>query len=128
MVDFGGDMYARGGWEIGLENPHNLEEVIGTMTLDDGFFACSSWAKRKWDRHHHLIDPNTGESATEVIATYIEAKSGMVADSYATALAVMPFLQAAEFLYHSDILEWVILASDGRCFQSEGSRVELFRE
>lgn len=55
--------------------------------------------------HHHLIDPKTGESASDVIATYIEARSGMVADSYATALAVMPFLQACELLYHSDILE-----------------------
>jgi FAD:protein FMN transferase len=128
MVDFGGDIYAIGGWEVWLENPHNLEEVIGIITLDDGFFACSSWAKRKWGTHHHLIDPKTWESANEVIATYIEARSGMVADSYATALAVMPFLQAAEFLYRSDILEGVILASDGRCFQSEWSRVRLFQE
>lgn len=65
-------MYGRGGWDIGLESPFASDEVIGTIILDDLFLACSAGTRRKWGSHHHLIDPHTGESAHEVIASYIE--------------------------------------------------------
>jgi thiamine biosynthesis lipoprotein ApbE len=49
IIDFGGDLYANGpDWKIGLENPYNLEEVIGVISLDNLFLACSSGSKRKW--------------------------------------------------------------------------------
>jgi thiamine biosynthesis lipoprotein ApbE len=65
-------MYGRGRWNIGLESPFASDEVIGTIILDDLFLACSAGTKRKWGNHHHLIDPHTGESARDVIASYIE--------------------------------------------------------
>lgn len=83
-------MYGRGGWTVGLESPFASDEVIGTFSLVDDYLACSAGTKRKWADHHHLIDPKTGESAREVVATYITGSSGISTDSYATALSVMP--------------------------------------
>lgn len=48
LINFGGDMYGYGGWKVGLESPFASDEVIGTLMLDDGFFACSAGTKRKW--------------------------------------------------------------------------------
>lgn len=127
IIDFWGDLYAQwADWKIWLENPYNLEEVIGTLDLDGFFLACSSGSKRRWGNHHHLINPKTGESSDEVLATFIEWPSGILVDSYATALCVMPFESACELLFQHEQLEWVLLSKDGRFFQSPGSKGDIF--
>ncbi len=59
LINFGGDMYGRGSWQVGLESPFASDEVIGLISLDDHYFACSAGTKRKWGNSHHLIDPHT---------------------------------------------------------------------
>lgn len=126
LIDFWGDLYGYGGWKVWLENPHVLEEIIGVLLLDDIFLACSSGSKRKWWNNHHLIDPKTGESATDVIASFIEWPSGISTDAYATSFCVMPYEESCELLREIPFLEGVILASDGRYFRSSGSKSEIF--
>lgn len=127
LINFWGDLYAHGeDWKIWLENPFHLEEAIGTIVLKERFLACSSGTKRKWGSHHHLIDPKTGASAHEVLATFIEGSSGLVVDTYSTALSVMPFDRACEFLFDHEAIDWILLSSDGKVFRSPGSKSELF--
>jgi thiamine biosynthesis lipoprotein len=126
IIDFGGDIYGKWWWQVGLENPDNIEEAIGILTLHDGYFACSSGVKRKWWNHHHLIDPHTGNSAQEVKATYIESFSGTLSDGYATTLCVMPFILACETLWKNPEIEGIILSSRWEIYQSKGSKCELF--
>jgi FAD:protein FMN transferase len=126
LIDFGSDLWAHGTWKVWLENPFALDEVIGTIFLEDWFFACSSWAKRTWGGHHHLIDPHTGESAREVVASYIEASDGMIADGYATTLCVMPWQLACDMLQKTPEIEGVLISKEGDIFQSEGSKSKLF--
>lgn len=83
---------------IGLEHPVNLDEAIGMIPLRDDFLACSSGSRRKWGNHHHLINPHREASAESVLATYIEAERGIVADGYATTLCVMEFEIACKLL------------------------------
>ena len=90
---------------MGLESPFASDEIIGTSVLDGKFLACSAGTKRKWGNYHHLIDPKTGESASDVVATYIESDSGMTADAYATALSVMPWERATEMLEKNPQIE-----------------------
>lgn len=66
--------------------------------LDGIALACSAGTRRRWGAHHHLIDPHTGESAREVVASYIESRTASVADMYATALSVMPWELACDIL------------------------------
>ena len=96
------------------------------IELDDIFFACSAGTKRKWGDHHHLIDPHTGVSAREVVASYIEGNSGICTDGYATALCVMPWNMACDILQITPEISGVIVCQDGTIFQKEGSRAELF--
>ncbi len=126
LINFWGDMYGRGGWNIGLESPFASDEVIGTIMLEDLFLACSAGTKRRWWDHHHLIDPHTGESARDVIASYIEWSSGMITDGYATALCVMPWNLACEMLQKTPEISGVIIAKEGYIYQKEWSRSEAF--
>jgi thiamine biosynthesis lipoprotein len=128
LINFGGDLYGRGDWNVWLESPFAPDEIIGTICLDDIFFACSAWTKRKWGGHHHLIDPHTGTSANAVVASYVEWKTGMDSDGYATALCVMPWDMACEMLYKTPGISGVIVSKDGNIFQKEGSKAEIFSE
>lgn len=88
--------------------------------------ACSAGTKRKWGNSHHLVNPKTGESAKDVVATYIEGTSGICVDSYATALSVMPWEMACEMLENIPEIEGVLVRYDGTFYQSKMSKSELF--
>jgi FAD:protein FMN transferase len=127
LIDFGWDLYGAWWWKVGLESPFASDEAIGTLSLDDSFLACSAGTKRKWwDEYHHLIDPHTGESAREVVASYIEWHSWIITDSYGTALCVMPWVLACETLEKTPEIFGVIVRYDGAIFQKVGSRAEIF--
>lgn len=111
---------------MGLESPFTADEVIGTIVLEDDFLACSAGTRRKWGKHHHLIDPHTGESAREVVASYVEGNSGMMTDAYATTLCVMPWDLAVETLMQTPEVSGVIVRHDGVVYQKGGSRAEIF--
>ena len=126
LINFGGDIYGKGGWTIGLESPFSSEEIIGTITLDDHHLASSAGTRRKWWMHHHLIDPHTGESAHDVISSYIEGQSGIMSDAYATTLCVMPWELACEMLQKTPEISGVIVSKNGNIYQKNGSRAEMF--
>jgi thiamine biosynthesis lipoprotein ApbE len=126
LVNFGWDFYGKWGWRVWLESPSASDEVIGTHILDDGFLACSAGTRRKWWAHHHLIDPKTGESASEVVASYIEWISWMVSDAYATTLCVMPWELAIQTLWKTPEISGILVRHDGAVFQKEGSGSEVF--
>lgn len=127
LINFGWDMYGRWGWKVWLESPFVSDELIWTFLLTDTFLACSAGNKRKWGDHHHLIDPKTWHSSTEVIATFIEGSSGIVSDSYATALSVMPWDRAVDILKKTKYISGVLLRYDGTLFQKWDSQMELFQ-
>jgi len=75
---------------VGLENPFNTEQVIGVATLRNSSICASSGSRRKWGTYHHIIDPVTLQSPSEVVATWVVADDAMVADGLATALFFVP--------------------------------------
>lgn len=126
LINFGGDMYGKGAWKIGLEHPEDHKTIIGTIILDNLYLACSAGGKRKWWNHHHLIDPKTGTSAQSVIATYIEGENGIYTDALATTLAVMPYQMSCNLLNSRYLEEGIIVEQSGKYFQSEKSKSILF--
>ena len=126
LINFWWDMYGMWAWKVGLESPFVSDEAIGTIVLDSFSFACSAGTRRKWWAHHHLIDPYTGESAREVVASYIESDRASIADMYATALCVMPWTLAITLLEKTPEISGVIVRHDGIVFQKKGSRAEIF--
>ena len=125
LVDFGGDIYGRGGWDVALEHPSDPTLAIGTIRLNDGYFCASSGMRRRFGDFHHLIDARTRVPSREVIASFVEADRGMVADGYATLLCVCPLAQSREILL-SGVVEGAIISAEGNAFISKNSRISLF--
>jgi len=90
VINAGGDILHRADSNesvtIGLENPLDDTEVIGTITLCNQSLCASSSTKRKWQNMHHILNPATLQPVEDTVATWVVADNTMLADGLATAL------------------------------------------
>ncbi len=123
-VDAGGDILHRrqdgAPLQIGLENPQNFAQVIGTCELSNVGLAASAGSRRKWQNFHHIINPETLESPREIIGTWVVADTTLLADALATALFFVPPEKLSQYRF-----EYVILYSDFSIRKS-GENFRLF--
>lgn len=112
VVDAGGDIRHRDAEgrtvTIGLEDPADLTEVIGSVDIVNRSICASSGSRRKWDGYHHILNPATLESPSDILATWAVADDSMTADGLATALFFTP---AARLRQDFDF-DYVVLRSD----------------
>lgn len=111
VVDGSGDMRVSGKYNetVGLENPRDDTEVIGTIDFSDRAFCASAVNRRAWGEWHHIIDPTTNQPVRDIIATWVLADSAMIADGLATALFfVSPEKLATRYTY-----EYMRMHADG---------------
>ena len=91
-VDAGGDILYKNktSIKIGLENPENLNQVIGVCTLEKGSLCGSAGNRRKWANFTHIINPKTLTSPEEIVAVWVIADETILADALATCLFFVP--------------------------------------
>lgn len=80
MVSAGGDSRVLGDrdgrpWIIGIRDPRRADSMIAKLPLIDAAISTSGDYERYFDeagaRHHHILDPRTGRSATGVRAVTV---------------------------------------------------------
>lgn len=90
VIDAGGDILHRTTrgetLRVGLEHPLNTQQAIGIATIQNKSICGSAGNRRAWKNFHHIINPHTKTSPTEVIATWVVAESTILADALATCL------------------------------------------
>ncbi len=117
VVDASGDMRVVGDRTevVGLENPRDTSEVIGTIEINNAALCASAVNRRAWGEWHHVIDPATGVPTEEIVATWAIADTTMLADGLATALFFTdPKTLAAKYNY-----EYIRVHADGSAEYSE---------
>lgn len=71
---------------VGLENPFDTTEALGTCDVHNASICASAASRRAWGTFTHIIDPQTLTSPIDVAGTWVKAPSAAVADLIATAL------------------------------------------
>lgn len=126
MVNAGGDIRASGHsasgkpWSIGIQHPGQAGALLAAVPLGNGALATSGSYENYYDRgksRHHLISHLTGKSA-DITSITVRAATAMQADSLATALALMPPVQAIRFAEERAKAACLIVDSQGRRFSS----------
>lgn len=90
-VGIGGDYMAFGGyssdeaWHIGIVDPREPDQLVGTVDIIDGAVATSGTA----ERGRHIWDPRNGEPAETFLSVTVTGPSLMWADAFATTVFVM---------------------------------------
>lgn len=125
VIDAGGDMVQKGRERIvvGLENPFNRSEVVGTIGVHNQSLCASSGSRRVWGKYHHIVHPTTLESPRDIVATWVLARDTMTADGLATALFFVPAAKLKSFNF-----AYAVLQSDMSFERSAGFRVEEIYE
>ncbi|MEM2481449.1 MAG: FAD:protein FMN transferase [Candidatus Hadarchaeales archaeon] len=94
MVQIGGEIRVFGKpWRIGIQHPRKPEEILQTIELSEGAVSTSGDYVRVYflgaRRIHHIIDPRTGEPATQCQSVTVVASRGIDADPLSTASFVL---------------------------------------
>lgn len=89
VINAGGDIFIYNSPEplqVGLENPHSMNQVIGIAEMQNGSICGSAGNRRAWANFTHILDPEQLNSPSHIIATWITAETTMLADGLSTAL------------------------------------------
>jgi FAD:protein FMN transferase len=94
-IDAGGDLYLGGHnergepWSVGIRHPRDASQLLDTLRVSNTAVCTSGDYERVTDTGHHIIDPQSGISATQVASVTVVAPVAMVADGLATAAFVL---------------------------------------
>ncbi len=133
LISFGGSIACLGnaegradGWNIGIKNPYNTDEIIGSVRISDCYLSVSGAYERYFEvdskRYHHIIDPKTGYPASsDIESSAVISTDGTLTDALSTALFVLGKEKALE-LYRSGALDFeaVLVLNDGSICVTDG--------
>lgn len=100
MVDLGGNVLVfgrspspNGRWKIGIVDPRNSDEIVGTVELDSGAVATSgdneNFTVIQGRRYSHIIDPVTGFPAQGVASATAFGPRGELSDGMSASLFLL---------------------------------------
>ncbi len=97
-LSLGGDSYVLGDhrgrpWGVGIQHPRNRDAVAMRLPLSDTAMSTSGDYQRYFiadgERVHHIISPQTGKSASELVSVTILAEKSVDADALSTSVFVL---------------------------------------
>lgn len=128
IINAGGDIlhrsYDKSAIAIGMENPADTSEAIGIIQLSNKSLCASAGNKRAWADVHHIIDPITLTSPSDIIATWVLADTTMLADGLASAL----FFTDAQKLSKVWNFDYAILDKDIQLYHTKDFPITIFSE
>ena len=111
-----------GPWRLGLADPRASDRVLALLRADGRAVACSSDAHYAFSddrKHHHIIDPRSGHSPTQIAAVAVVAPSAMLADAL-TKVLFMGNAHAALAAAHRFGVDAIVVDKAGRISASPG--------
>lgn len=118
-VNAGGDIMTLGTrldgtpWRIGITHPREREKIIAIIPVSQEAIVTSGDYERfftyEGERYHHILDPEKGYPAREVISVSVVAPDCMTADSLSTAVFVMGTQKGMDLLESLPQVEGLIV-------------------
>jgi thiamine biosynthesis lipoprotein len=104
MVNLGGNIRCSGGtWRVGVRNPLNGDELVGTLRLANGMAVATSGNYEQFvildgERYAHILDPHTGFPVRGMAGVTVVSTSAVETDALSTGLFVLGVEKGAELL------------------------------
>ncbi len=98
LVEAGGDLVANGRradgqtWRLGITHPRQPESTLKVLPVTGQAVATSGDYQHRFSQdfsRHHIVDPRTGDSPTELASVTVLAPTAAVADALSTAVMVL---------------------------------------
>jgi thiamine biosynthesis lipoprotein len=129
MVNAGGDTRVTGDrfgqpWVIGIRHPDRSDEVVLRIPLTEAAFSTSGDYERYFDeggrRHHHILDPKTGDSPRELRSVTIIASNATRTDGLSTAVFVLGPKAGMELINSLTDADAILIDAAGKVSYSKG--------
>jgi len=129
MVSAGGDTRVVGRhfdrpWVVGIQDPRSSEDVVALIPLLDEAISTSGDYERFFDengmRYHHIIDPQTGDSARAVRSVSILGPESTMADALSTSLFVLGLKKGVALIDSIEAYEAILVDQKGLLHYSTG--------
>lgn len=111
LVNFGGDIACpvtkSDGWQVGIENPHKLDNAAALLTIRQGALATSGTTRRYIEvdgkRYGHIINPQTGYPVEQApLSVTVLAPNCVMAGMLAT-MSMLKGADAEDFLQQQGV-------------------------
>lgn len=128
LIDASGNMRAMGKkpegvWNIAMEDPRDMTNYITIIPLDNNAVSTSGDYERYFDdkmEYHHIINPKTGYSATELISATVVTNNAFDADALSTAVFVLGKKKGMDLIESLPGVEGLIITREKEILRSSG--------
>jgi thiamine biosynthesis lipoprotein len=111
-------------WVVGIRHPDRKDQVIARIPLEDAAISTSGDYERYFDedgvRHHHILDPKTGRSASKVRSATIIGPTATRTDGLSKTAFVLGPERAIELYDSLEDIDAVLVTPDGRVLYTKG--------
>ena len=129
MVAAGGDSHVMGSrgdrpWTVAIRDPRREGAVVALLPLEDVSISTSGDYERFFERDgvrcHHLLDPRTGRSPSEVRSVTIIADDGLTTEAFSKTVFVLGVDKGLRFVEAHAGVDAVIVDAQGALHYSAG--------
>ncbi|MDA1049603.1 MAG: FAD:protein FMN transferase [Planctomycetota bacterium] len=110
-------------WSIGIQHPRDREAFLSVAQLAGRCLATSGDYSTTFSddhRHHHLLDPRTGRSPSDLSSVSITAHTALDADALSTAVFVMGAQAGMKLVETTPGAGALLVLKDGRSVATAG--------
>ncbi len=129
IVEAGGDLKVLGkktpekDWHIAIQNPTKSSDFLARLRVPDRAVVTSGDYERYYDEdreYHHIINPITGHSATELISVTVISPTAFEGDVLSTTVFVLGLERGLELVESMEEVEALIVTRSNRVVESSG--------
>ncbi len=113
----------KGAWNIGIKHPRQPGDLLALTRLEGRCLATSGDYETRFSddfRNHHLFDPHTGDSPTELASVSVAASTAFEADALSTAVFVLGLKDGLELLESTQGADGLFVTKAGRVKRTSG--------
>ena len=127
LVTAGGDTFALGDngghyWKVGIKHPRSESKVVTVIPVANEAISTSGDYERFFmqdgKRIHHIINPETGKSASEVQSVTIIADRSILADALSTSVFILGVKKGLALIENMKDVSVIIVDNTGKLFYS----------
>jgi len=110
-------------WVLGVRDPRDPDALVATLDAQgcsvatSGDYECSFTPDY---RHHHIFDPASGDSPTELASVTVVAPTALEADGLSTAFMVMGWERAQALATQLQAVDLMVVDKQGRSRRTAG--------
>jgi FAD:protein FMN transferase len=118
-----GDKAPQTPWVLGIRDPRDAGALAATVRVDGRSVATSGDYESVFSAdfvHHHIFNPATGDSPTELAAVTVLAPSALLADGLSTAFMAMGAAKARALAARLPAVDLMTIDKKGALWRSPG--------